>query len=317
MTARPRIGRRERVKAARLLASLLACVAAGEAKAHAGHVHWLDAASTWTWDPWVIGPLALSGALYVAGLVRLWRRAGVGRGVRLWQAACFVLAWGLLVFALVAPLHWLGGRLFVAHMVEHEILMTAAAPLLVLARPVVMLWALPARWRRSLGGIGRVPAVARCWARLTDPAVATLVHGAVLWAWHVPSLYQAALGDPRVQWLQHLGFFVTALLFWRALLQGHERAYGAAVFYLFATSLHTGFLGVLFAFARRPLYPAQTAGAAEWGLTPLEDQQLAGLVMWVPAGLVYTAAALALAGLWIARSGSQARRGGYHAAAAR
>ena len=317
MRTRSRLRRPARAQIARLSATLLAGVAAGEAQAHAGHVHWLDAAGTWTWDPWVILPLALSGALYVAGVARLWRRAGIGRGVRPWQAACFTLAWGLLVFALVAPLHWLGGRLFVAHMIEHEILMTAAAPLLVLARPVVMLWALPAGWRRSLGGLVRATAVARCWARLTSPAVATVVHGAALWAWHVPSLYQAALRDPWVHWLQHLGFFVTALLFWRALLHGSERAYGAAVFYLFATSLHTGFLGVLLAFARRPLYPAQTAGAAEWGLTPLEDQQLAGLVMWVPGGLIYTGAALALAGLWIARSGSQGRTGGYHAAAAR
>jgi putative membrane protein len=299
--------------------ALLALLASGTAHAHDGHVHWLDAGSTWTWDPWVTLPLAVSGGLYLCGVARLWRRAGIGRGVRAWQAGCFALGWVLLVLALVAPLHWLGGRLFVAHMVEHEILMTAAAPLLVLSRPVAMLWALPTAARRSLGGLGQAPAVSRWWARVTNPLVATLLHGGALWAWHAPALYQAALADPWIHWLQHLCFFGTALLFWRALLQGRERerAYGAAVFYLFATSLHTGFLGVLLAFARRPIYPAQTAGAAEWGLTPLEDQQLAGLFMWIPAGLVYAGAALALAGLWIARSGSQARRDGSHAAAAR
>ena len=250
----------------------LALLASGAAHAHDGHVHWLEAGATWTWDPWVTVPLAVSGGLYLCG----------------------------------------------AHMVEHEILMTAAAPLLVLSRPVAMLWALPTAARRSIGGLGQVPAVSRWWARLTNPLVATLLHGGALWAWHAPALYQAALADPWIHWLQHLCFFGTALLFWRALLQGRERerAYGAAVFYLFATSLHTGFLGVLLAFARRPIYPAQTAGAAEWGLTPLEDQQLAGLFMWIPAGLVYAGAALALAGLWIARSGSP-RRNGYHAAAAR
>lgn len=291
---------------------LLALVMAGEAHAHAGHVHWLDLGTTWTWDPWVMLPLALSGGLYAGGAARLWRRAGIGRGVRRWEAACFALGWALLVFALVAPLHWLGGRLFVAHMVEHEILMAAAAPLLVLGRPVAMLWALPARSRRRVGQVGRTPAVARVWRFLTTPAVATIVHGTAIWIWHIPALYGAALADPWIHWLQHVSFFATALLFWRALLQGSERAYGAAVFYLFATSLHTGFLGVLLAFARRPLYPEQTAGAAEWGLTPLEDQQLAGLFMWIPGGLVYAGAALVLAGLWISRSS-----GGDHAVAAR
>ena len=301
----------------RWAAILVPLAGAGEAQAHAGHVHWLELGTTWTWDPWVTLPLALSGALYLAGVSRLWGRAGIGRGVRSWQAACFSLGWALLAFALVAPLHWLGGRLFVAHMVEHEILMTAAAPLLVLGRPIAMLWALPARWRRRVGGLGQVAQVATAWSWLTTPLVATFLHGAALWVWHVPVLYGAALADPWIHWLQHVSFFGTALLFWRAMLQGRERAYGAAVFYLFVTSLHTGFLGILLAFARRPLYPAQTAAAPEWGLTPLEDQQLAGLFMWIPAGLVYAGAALTLAGLWIARSGMQGSRGGSNAVATR
>jgi putative membrane protein len=300
----------------RILALLLMVLAAGEAQAHAGHVHWLDTGTTWTWSPWVTLPLALSGGLYLAGVTRLWRRAGIDRGVRLWQAACFGLGWLFLVVALVAPVHWLGERLFVVHMIEHEILMAVSAPLLVVGRPVAMLWAFPSGSRRSIGGIGQAPAVARAWTWLTHPLVATLVHGAALWVWHVPALYEMALADPWIHWLQHVSFFVTALLFWRALLQGREgeRAYGAAVFYLFVTSLHTGFLGILLAFIRRPIYPTQTSGAAEWGLTPLEDQQLAGLFMWIPAGIVYAGAALVLAGLWIAHS---SRRGGPHVSLAR
>jgi cytochrome c oxidase assembly factor CtaG len=302
------------------LALLLALLLPGRALAHAGHLHWTEIGTTWTWDPWVVLPLTLSGSLYAAGAFRLWRRAGVGRGVRLWQAGCFALGWLLLAGALVTPLHWLGERLFVAHMVEHEILMAVSAPLLIVARPVgAMLWALPARWRRRVGSLGRVPALARSWSILTNAPIATILHGAALWVWHIPALYEAALADPWVHWLQHVSFFATALLFWRALLQGpeRERAYGAAVFYLFATSLHTGFLGILLAVARQPIYPLQTGTAPEWGLTPLEDQQLAGLVMWIPAGLIYAGAALALAGLWIARSASDLRTGGRHAYAAR
>jgi putative membrane protein len=303
----------------RAVAILLALFVAGEAQAHAGHAHWLDGGTTWTWNPRVTLPLASSGGFYLAGVIRLWRRAGIGRGVRLWQVACFAFGWLLLVIALVTPLHWLGERLFVAHMIEHEILMAMAAPLLIVGRPVAMLWALPKAMRRDIGGIGRTPLTARSWGWLTSPPIATLLHGAALWIWHAPALYEAALTDPWIHWLQHLSFFVTAPLFWRALLQGREgeRGYGAAVFYLFVTSLHTGFLGILLAFFRRPIYPTQTSGAAEWGLTPLEDQQLAGLFMWIPAGIVYAGVALILAGLWIARSGSSRSRGEHHAYAAR
>ncbi|MGO4570688.1 cytochrome c oxidase assembly protein [Microvirga sp. 2TAF3] len=301
------------------LVFIVTFLAAGEARAHAGHVHWLEGGTTWTWDPQVTLPLALSGGLYLVGTLRLWHRAGTGRGVRVWQAVCFTLGWGLLIFALVTPLHWLGERLFFAHMIEHEILMAAAAPLLVMGNPVAMLWALPTDLRRIIGGIGQATTVARSWAWLTNPLVATLIHGTAVWLWHAPILYEAALSNPWIHWLQHLSFFVTSLLFWRALLQGpeRERSYGVAVFYLFVTSLHTGFLGILLSLTRHIIYPAQTSGAAEWGLTPLEDQQLAGLFMWIPAGLVYAGAALILSGFWIARSSSSRSRGGRHAHAAR
>jgi putative membrane protein len=302
----------------RALVVFVAWLAAGAASAHTNDVHWLEFAATWTWDAWIVVPLGASVSLYGIGLARLWRRAGAGRGVRFWQAACFSAAWLLLVAALVAPLHWLGERLFTAHMIEHEILMVLAAPLLVVARPVgAILWALPTAWRRVSGAAAQSRAVAAAWRRLTDPLIATILHGIALWMWHIPALYEAALSSGRLHWLQHLSFFATALLFWWSLLRGRERerGYGAAVIYLFATSLHTGFLGILLALARQPLYPVQTRTALEWGLTALEDQQLAGLIMWVPAGLVYAAAALALAGLWIARSGVTARRGGAHAVA--
>jgi putative membrane protein len=296
---------------------LLLLLAPVPASAHAGHVHWWEVGTTWTWDPWVVLPLAISLTLYTVGVVRLWRRAGAGRGVRYWQAACFAAAWLLLFAALIAPLHWLGERLFAAHMIEHEILMAVAAPLLVVARPIgAILWAVPRGWRRGTGRAAQQPALARLWGWLTDPLIATILHGIALWAWHVPAFYDAALTSGRLHWLQHLSFFVTALFFWWALLRGRarERGYGAAVFYLFATSLHSGFLGILISLARQPLYPLQTKTALEWGLTPLEDQQVAGLIMWVPGGMVYAVAALALAGLWISRSATSGP-GGRHALA--
>jgi putative membrane protein len=272
--------------------------------AHAGHPHPGEAEMMWTWSPLVVLPLAVSATLYTLGTWRLWRNAGYGRGVRPWQALCFAGGWLMLFGALIAPLHWLGERLFAAHMIEHEVLMALAAPLIAVARPGgAMLWGLPASWRSTVGGATQAPAFAALWRWITHPAVATAIHGIALWAWHTPMLYNAALRNDFVHWLQHVSFLASALLFWWALLRGRERSYGTAVFYLVITAAQSGFLGVLIALARRPIYPLQSEVAIHWGLSALEDQQLAGLIMWVPFGLVYAGAALILAGVWIAGVG--------------
>jgi putative membrane protein len=285
--------------------ALALLVLAGPARAHGGEAHIWDYAATWTSDLRVIIPLYATAILYLIGTRRVWARAGTGRGVRYRQAFCFWAGWVVLALALLSPLHWLAERLFTAHMVEHEIIMAIAAPLLVLARPGgAILWALPAAWRVRLGGAAKSPAIAWTWRWHTDPLVATILHGVAIWAWHVPALFEAAVANAFLHWLQHLSFLITGLLFWWALFFGRARGrgFGAAAVYLFATATHTGFLGVLLTLSKTSWYPVQTAFAAEWGLTPLEDQQLAGLVMWVPAGMIYAGAALALVGLWIARS---------------
>src|SRR5690349_18557618 len=240
------------------LALLLTLVVAAPARAaaHAGQLNWWEMETKWTWDPLVIAPLFLSLALYLVGTARIWHHAGSGRGVRHWQVRSFALGWCLLVLALVAPLHWLGQRLFAAHMVEHEILMVLAAPFLVVARPMgAMIWGLPRAWRGPLGRLTSTPLMTRAWRGLIDPGIATALHGIALWVWHAPPLFNAALTYGPVHWLQHVSFLATGLIFWWALLRGRERerAYGRAVIYLFATALHTGFLGILITLARRPI----------------------------------------------------------------
>jgi cytochrome c oxidase assembly factor CtaG len=101
--------------------------------------------------------------------------------------------------------------------------------------------------------------------------------------------------------LQHLSFLLTAMLFWWSVF--YRSKPGVATWHLFVTMMHTGILGALMTLAPKVLYQAQTAAAAAWGLTPLQDQQLAGLIMWVPAGTVYAGAAMALAVIWIRESG--------------
>jgi cytochrome c oxidase assembly factor CtaG len=269
------------------------------------------AALPWTAaDFAVLVLLCLSGALYAGGLARLWRRAGAGRGISRANAACFAAGWLTLALSLLSPLHALGETLFSAHMIQHILLIAVAAPLLVLGRPGGPLsWSLPPSWRRGLGTVVRANPVAAAWAMLTRPLVATAIHGLTIWAWHLPGLFEAALADPWLHWLEHASFLVTAALFWWTMLGRPARAhgYGLSVACLFITLLHSSLLGTLLTLSPR-LWYAPAPGAAAWGLSAMEDQQLAGLIMWIPGGALYTLAALALAGLWITRAGRPVHR---------
>jgi cytochrome c oxidase assembly factor CtaG len=278
----------------------LVLLPARAALAHGGGSHAPEPA--WTFDPWVTLPLLLSLSLYLLGTVAVWRHAGTGRGIRRGQVAAYLLGWLCLAAALVSPLHWLGEHLFVAHMIEHEIVMVLAAPLLVLGRPLgAALWALPQSWRRALGQLAHGQLWRGLWRRLTRPAVATLLHALAIWIWHLPVLFDATVTQIAMHRAQHLSFLLSALLFWWALRRRRDPA--IAVGHLFVTMVHTGILGALLTFAPRVLYARQTAQASLWGLTPLEDQQLAGLVMWAPGGIVYAGAALACIAAWIRGTG--------------
>ncbi|HEX3429487.1 MAG TPA: cytochrome c oxidase assembly protein [Rhizomicrobium sp.] len=255
----------------------------------------------WEFDPFVVVPLALAAALYGRGAHLLWKRAGFGRGVTHAQALSFAAGWLALVVALVSPLHELGEHLFVAHMTEHELLMAVAAPLLALSRPLgTFLCALPRSWRLSLIDAAGSRIVQPVWRTLMMPLVATVVHGIAIWIWHVPSLLDATLVSENLHRLQHISFLVTALVFWWAILRRPKQDYGLGAMHVFATMVHTSLLGALLTLAPRVFYPLQTADAPLFGLTPLEDQQLAGLFMWVPGGAIYLAAGLALAAAWLA-----------------
>ena len=260
--------------------------------------------SVWIARSWVVTPLLLSAAHVRPWPRGLWRRAGIGRGIRRWQAACYVPA-GSAGRGLLSPLHWLGEQLFTAHMIEHELIMAAAAPLLALARPIgAFLWALPVPVRPWLGRAGRLRTG---WSVVTAPVPATIWHGALIWFWHAPALFDDAVAYVSLHRLQHLSFLVSALAFWWALVRRADK--GAAVLLLFVTMVHTTILGALLVLVPRVLYPGQTALAAQWHLTPLQDQQLAGLVMWVPASTVYAAAALVFAALWVRQSSEVWRHG--------
>ena len=301
-----------------LIAIVCLLAALGPAAAHGDVSDALGIRATWTFDWWIILPLYTSAALYLVGTRRIWRRAGHGRGVQHWHVVCFWCGWTCLALALLSPLHWMGERLFVAHMIEHEVLMVVAAPLLAVARPIgAFLWALPPRWRTGFGSAARAKFVSSVWEVLRNPLTATVVHGTALWLWHMPILYNTVLTNIAMHRLQHACFFFSAVLFWWSLFYGplRQRGYGVAVGCLFFTSLHSAILGIFLTLARQPWYPQQGEFAALCGLTPLEDQQLAGLVMWVPPGLIYLGFAIYLAARWISQAGTSYSTGGRYAIA--
>jgi cytochrome c oxidase assembly factor CtaG len=251
----------------------------------------------WEFEPVSVALLTATAILFTVGVRRAWRAAGVGRGVREPNVWLFATGWLILALTLLSPLHRLGSVLFSAHMAQHELLMTIAAPLLVLGRPLVpFVWALPPQWRRTVGVWAKAPVVAPTWNAITRPFVAFLIHAVAIWVWHVPLLYDRAVTSESMHALQHASFLGTALLFWWAILKpSTSREHTAiSIGLLFATVLHTGALGAVLTLTSRLLYPVYGATTASWGLTPIADQQLGGIIMWVPGGLPYVAAALAL-----------------------
>jgi putative membrane protein len=260
-------------------------------------------------EPWrpelsIAVPLLLFAALYAIGLARLWRRSDLGRASLRRGALLFAAGWATLAAATASPLHEAGERSFTFHMIEHELIMLPAALLLVLARPgPVLLWAFPARIR------GLFAATARngrgLWTLASAPIAATGLQALALWAWHMPPLFDRALESEGWHIAQHLSFLLTALLFWWAMAHGRagRHGYGLASLCLFLTSLIGGALGALMAVSASPWYaPYAAMGMTPWGLSPAEDQQLAGLVMWIPGGAFHAAAALVFLLSWLRAS---------------
>ena len=257
--------------------------------------------SEWSFEPGIVVPLIVLGVWYARGAYVM--RARSGRAPRAGAIAAFAAGWLTLVVALVSPVHAVSEQLFSVHMVQHELLMALAAPLLVAARPgPAMLWAIRPRARSTLVRVVRSSPVRRTWRALSAPVAAWLIQGIVIWAWHVPPLFEATLRSEVVHAAQHLMFLGSAVTFWWSIVHGRRASRGLAILSLFTTVVHTGVLGALMTFARSPWYPAYGAGPAAWGLTPVADQQLAGLIMWIPASLAYLVAALATAHRWLRES---------------
>jgi putative membrane protein len=259
-----------------------------------------DLWSSWRPDPLILGILVLTALLYRSGLAHLGaRRRQLVRPV---HAAAFAGALLVLALALASPLELAASSVFAAHMVQHLLLMLVVAPLLVCGRPVLVLGrAMPLRGRRLFVRVRARPSVRSARDALFHPVSAWVVGVVVLWAWHLPALYDLALRRDALHALEHASLIATAALVW-ALALGRARrslAIPVASGLLLATALQSGALGAVLALAQRPLYPIHASVAPSWGLTPLQDQQLAGGLMWVPPGIVYMVVIAALLAHWL------------------
>lgn len=230
----------------------------------------------WSWDPAIIFGVALSAALYARGWLQLKHRHTT-------SAACFAAGLAVVVIALCSPIGVYDGQLFSLHMTEHLLLALVAAPLLLLGKPLVSLvLGLPRQERRGAARLLKV-------FTLVGPRTAVALYVTAFAVWHLPALYNLAQGQTPIHYLEHATFFATALLFWYPVIHpdgGPRRLPKIAGALYFAPAMVEGTLiGALFTFASRPLYATYSS---------IDDQQLAGLIMWIPGGLVYAAAVLAL-----------------------
>ena len=257
-----------------------------------------DLLLTWTWRPDVVTVLGGSAIAYVVGWRRLRRRDA--RAVSWWRLTAYLGGIGALALALLSAIDWLGSLLFFVHMIQHEVLMMAAPPLLLLGDPLpVVLWALPPEWRRAAAQVlapgARVRRLLRTitWMPVTWPLFVV-----TLWGWHTPAAYEASLGSEFVHNIQHVSFFTAALLFWWPLINPAPRLHGhihhaLRVVYAVPAAFQSQLLGLILAFfSTRALYPHYEAVPRLWGFSALQDQTAAGLLMMQVEGLVYLAVVL-------------------------
>jgi putative membrane protein len=274
-------------------------IAGARLVAHGDELAHTPARGLSSWDFAAVTLIVLSGAVYVSGLRRLSTRDAMPPRL---ERTAFLCGWLTLLISVLPPLDGLATQRFSAHMLQHELMMLVGAPLIIAGRPLpVWLWGLPSTWRPPVGDVFRRSGIGGAWYALTAPLVAWVLHGLAVWVWHIPALYDAAVADEGVHALQHAIFVGTSALFWWGLLYGRygRAGYGAAVFYVFTTVIHTGLLGAMLTFAGRPFYPIYLGPAQASGIDPVADQQLAGLVMWIPAGVILTLLGLGLFAAWI------------------
>jgi cytochrome c oxidase assembly factor CtaG len=251
----------------------------------------------WNLEPAVLAPLAVAAGVYLVGWAVLARRMPERFGAA--RAAAFLGGLAALAVAVCSPVDALATHLLQAHMIQHLLLMVVAPPLLWLGAPVApLLLGLPRPARRAIAaGLAARP-LRPLLRALGDPRAAWLLFIAAFWLWHVPALYELALRSDVWHHVEHACFFATALGFWRPVISAWpaRRAWPewAMILFLLLVEAQNTLLSAILTFSDRVIYPFYGASGRPGGLSALEDQALAGVIMWVPGSLAF-----ALPVLWL------------------
>lgn len=275
-----------------------------------------DLPMQWSLEPQVLIPIAIVAWWYAVGVRAVWRHAGFSRGVRASQAACFACGVVALLVALLSPLDAASDVVFSAHMTQHVLLMLVVAPLVVLGQPgVAFAWALPRDGQRLVHRLQRNRAVCAGASTLTHPYAVWALFAINFWIWHVPALYDAAVRHEALHAIEHGALLGTALLFWWTALRtaGSRRLeYGGAILFVFTTMLQMTIVPALLVFSMDSWYPLYAGIDPAWRLSPLQDQQLAGLLMWMSSNVILLVVTGYLVARWLVadeqRASQEARR---------
>lgn len=266
-----------------------------------------------SFEPWVVAGLGLASLLYAIGIWRLYHEAGPERILDRWRIASFAVGMLLLFLALCSPLDEAADQLFSAHMLQHILLMMVVPPLLVWSRPnIAFVWAFSRLWRKRIGRAWSAAGFNRASKVLMHPFVVFVLFCGAFVFWHLPRPYVWGLEDEFVHSLEHLSFLLTALAFWTIIIEPSGQRhldYAATLLFLVVTVVVSDMPGALMVLSPRPLYSIHAAGAAAWGMSLMQDQQLAGLIMWIPAGAIYVAAAIWLFVRLLDESGRRVPKG--------
>jgi len=246
---------------------------------------------SWTFEPWIIAALLLSGGFYLRGWQHLRHR--FPQRFEVWRLAAFVAGLFTLFLALGSPLHALAQRLLQFHMIQHLLLTMVVPPLLLLGAPTLpLLRGLPRPMlQHGLSRVLAAPALQRLGHFLTHPVVCLLAFTVTNVAWHVPDLYELALGSELWHDVQHICFLSTALLFWWPVVQpwpSRQRwPRWTMVLYLLFADIQNTALSAFLIFPERILYTTYAAVPRLWGVSALDDQAAAGAIMWVVGSVIF------------------------------
>lgn len=264
--------------------------------AHAGQgLEPHDVWAAWTFDPLVVAALVGAALAYRRG----WREGPDGPAHR----AAFWGGLAAIAVALVSPIDAMSGVLVSAHMVQHVLLILVAAPLLAASAPGGALLRGTPQFVRVVTRTTRraVGLDAERLAHLRSPIARWLLYVVTLWLWHASVVYGLAVQHEPIHVLEHVTFLASAFLVWSAIV-GPLRVRvtrGLGLLGVFTLGLQGIFLSVLLTFAQEPYYAEHLVPPTAWGLEPLADQQLAGVLMWIPAGFIHTGIALFLLVSWL------------------